>query len=226
MPVLIHRTFASIHFWATGIILWATTLSIPVLHGSLIMDAESFTPTSDLNFERIPFCRTPRNQSDPVDPQLWWFTKELWRIYVPDSGSLWLMFSNTHMIIPLQDISVRWRHYIKFGCTITARLWSFSKTTANHGTICSMPNLCATNLTDSSNSFPILAKPWNSISWFHREAPPSSSYTSILVIVIASQISHLHSDSWHHYVPTTCTTIRLHVFSKHGVPSHVLPIMA
>src|SRR5882724_11648170 len=41
------------------------------------------------------------------------------------------LFSNTHMTIPLQDISVRQRHYIKLRCTITGLdFQSLSKTTA------------------------------------------------------------------------------------------------
>src|SRR5882724_11588390 len=66
-------------------------------------------------------------------------------------------------------------------------------------------------------------KPWNSISMdFIEKLPPSSGYTSILVIV-----DHLSKQSL--FIPThdTITSQQLaqlfilHVFSKHGVPSHV-----
>jgi len=66
-------------------------------------------------------------------------------------------------------------------------------------------------------------KPWNSISMdFIEKLPPSSSYTSILVIV-----DRLSKQSL--FIPThdTITSPQLaqlfilHVFSKHGVPSHV-----
>src|SRR5882672_974407 len=66
-------------------------------------------------------------------------------------------------------------------------------------------------------------KPWNSISMdFIENLPPSSGYTSILVIVdcLSKQSLFILTDD-------TITSQQLaqlfilHVFSKHGVPSHV-----
>jgi len=66
-------------------------------------------------------------------------------------------------------------------------------------------------------------KPWNSISMdFIEKLPPSSSYTSILVIV-----DRLSKQSLFILTHDTITSPQLaqlfilHVFSKHGVPSHV-----
>src|SRR5882724_688794 len=66
-------------------------------------------------------------------------------------------------------------------------------------------------------------KPWNSISMdFIEKLPPSSSYTLILVIV-----DHLSKQSLfiltHNTImsPQLAQLFILHVFSKHGVPSHV-----
>src|SRR6266481_5175925 len=70
----------------------------------------------------------------------------------------------------------------------------------------------------------VLEKPWNSISMdFIEQLPLSSGYTSILVI-----IDHLSKQSL--FIPTYDTITShnlaqlfvLHVFSKHGVPSHVM----
>src|SRR5882724_7990598 len=70
---------------------------------------------------------------------------------------------------------------------------------------------------------PIPKKPWNSISMdFIEKLPPSSSYTSILVIVDCLSKQSL-------LIPTHDTIMSLqlaqlfvlHVFSKHGVPSHI-----
>src|SRR5882724_12939811 len=70
---------------------------------------------------------------------------------------------------------------------------------------------------------PIPEKPLNSISMdFIEKLPPSSGYTSILVIV-----DHLSKQSL--CIPThnTITSLQLaqlfilHVFSKHSVPSHI-----
>src|SRR5882724_893840 len=68
-----------------------------------------------------------------------------------------------------------------------------------------MPNLCTINLMD-----------------FIEKLPLSSGYISILVIVN-------HLSKWSHFILThdTITSLQLmqlfvlHVFSKHGVPSHV-----
>src|SRR5882672_1995742 len=66
-------------------------------------------------------------------------------------------------------------------------------------------------------------KPWNSISIdFMEKLPLSSGYTSILVIVDCLSKQSL-------FIPThdTITSAQLvqlfilHIFSKHGVPSHV-----
>src|SRR5882724_1130973 len=66
-------------------------------------------------------------------------------------------------------------------------------------------------------------KPWNSISMdFIEKLPPYSSYTSILVIV-----DHLSKQSLFILTHDTITSPQLallfilHIFSKHGVPSHV-----
>src|SRR5882724_5921510 len=66
-------------------------------------------------------------------------------------------------------------------------------------------------------------KPWNSISMdFIEKLPPSSGCTSILVIV-----DHLSKQSLFILTYDTVTSLQLaqlfvlHVFSKHGIPSHV-----
>src|SRR5882724_614342 len=70
---------------------------------------------------------------------------------------------------------------------------------------------------------PIPEKPWNSISMdFIEKLPPSSGYTLILVIV-----DHLSKQSL--FIPThdiitspqLAQLFVLHIFSKHGVPSHI-----
>src|SRR5882724_9608644 len=67
-------------------------------------------------------------------------------------------------------------------------------------------------------------RPWNSISMdFFEKLPPSSGYTSILVIVD-------HPSKQSLFIPThdTITSLQLaqlfilHVFSMHGIPSNVI----
>src|SRR6266481_9270740 len=98
-----------------------------------------------------------------------------------------------------------------------------SKTTASHAPSVPMPNLCTIDHMDFSNSFPSPERPWNSISMdFIEKIPESSSYMSILVIVDCLSTQSL-------FILTHDTIMSqqlaqlfvLHVFSKHGVPSHV-----
>src|SRR5271169_1780045 len=70
---------------------------------------------------------------------------------------------------------------------------------------------------------PIPEKPWNSISMdFIEQLPPSSRFTSILVIVDRFSKQGIFIPT--HDTITSAELARLfvlHVFSKHGVPSHV-----
>src|SRR5882724_6004085 len=93
------------------------------------------------------------------------------------------MFSNIHMITPLQDILVKQSHSTKSGNITTGQNFLFmSRTTADCVLSVPMPNLCTTNLTDFKQLL-IPEKPWNSIYMdFIEKLPPSSGYTSNLVI--------------------------------------------
>jgi len=60
---------------------------------------------------------------------------------------------------------------------------------------------------------------------FHREAPSIFRlYLDSSPLLIVSQAVTLHPNSWYHLY-STCTTLLLHVFSKHGVPSMSLLIV-
>ena len=76
----------------------------------------------------------------------------------------------------------------------------------------------------SLQQLPILERPWNSISIdFIKKLPSSSGFDTILVIVDRLSKQAI-------FIPThdTITSVELarlfmiHVFSKHGVPSHVM----
>src|SRR5882724_2681576 len=82
---------------------------------------------------------------------------------------------------------------------------------------------CAPQTLWTSQQLLIPKKPWNSISMdFIEKLPLSSSYTSILVIVDCLSKQSL-------FIPThdTITSLQLvqlfilHIFSKHGIPSHI-----
>ena len=70
---------------------------------------------------------------------------------------------------------------------------------------------------------PILEKPWNSISMdFIEQLPNSSRYTTILMVVdqLSKQCIFIPTDNKVTF-PELAKLFLLHVFSKHGVPSHI-----
>src|SRR5882724_1814044 len=204
----------------------ANTLSIPALHGSLIMDAERLHSDIQSQLRDDPISAEHlNNQSDPK----WTLDTDgllchLRCNYVPNTGNLQLhvlQYSHDH---PLAG---------HFGQTKTlhqVRLqyyWSglpaYIKNYCKSCTTCSHAKPVRHKPYGLLKQLPIPEKPWNSISMdFIEKLPPSSGYTSILVIV-----DHLSKQSL--FIPThdTITSPQLaqlfvlHVFSKHGVPSHV-----
>src|SRR5882724_4612719 len=105
------------------------------------------------------------------------------------------MFSSTCTTIPLQVISVRQRPFIKSVCNTIGPYFSLCQgllQIMHHShakPVCHKPYRLLKQLL-------IPEKPWNSISMdFIEKLPPSSSYTSILVIV-----DHLSKQSL--FIPT------------------------
>src|SRR5882724_1210339 len=163
-------------------------------------------------------------QSDPwtLDPD--GLLRNSGQIYVPDSRSLRLrvlQYSHDHPLAghfgQMKTLQQVWMHYYWPGLLV------FVKDYCKLCTICSHAKPVRQKPYRLLKQLLILAKPWNSISMdFIEKLPSSSSYTLILVIV-----DHLSKQSL--FIPTHDTIMSpqlaqlfvLHVFSKHGVPSHV-----
>jgi hypothetical protein len=100
-----------------------------------------------------------------------------------------------------------------------------SRTFANRVSLACNPNLNVTNPTEILSSFQYWTSPWNSISMDFIEKLPSSTgfgFDSILVIIdgLSKQAIFIPM----HNTITSAELAHLfliHVFSKHGVPSHV-----
>src|SRR5467141_3941898 len=203
----------------------ATTLSVPALRGSLIMDAERLHSDIRSQLREDPTSEEHlNNQSDPswtLDPD--GLLRHLRRIYVPNSGNLRLrvlQYSHDHPLAghfgqtkTLHQVCL---HYYWPG------LLSYVKDYCKSCTTCSHAKPVHHKPYGLLKQLLIPEKPWNSISMdFIEKLPSSSSYTSILVIV-----DRLSKQSL--FIPThdTITSPQLaqlfvlHVFSKHGVPSH------
>jgi len=191
-------------------------LSSWMLKGSIL--------TFSLNSERIPFQAEHLNiQSEPwtLDPD--GLLRNSRCIYVLDSRNLQLCVSpvsHNHLLAgnfsqtkPLHQVHM---HYYWPG------LPSYVKDYCRSCTICSMPNLCATNLMDFSNNFDSQEALEFHIHGFHREAPSIFQLHSILVIVDHRSKQSLFiptHDTIH--IPQLAQLFILHIFSKHGVPSHI-----
>jgi len=171
------------------------------------------------------FCRNTLTISQtPSGPSSWWFTmppwmhlcSELWKSLTPCCPVLTWPSLTGHFSQMKTLHQVRMHKYYWSGLSVICQELLHLCTTF------SMPNCVPQTLQTSqatSNSWEPLEF---HIHGFHREAPPSFSHTLILVIV-----DHLSEQSL--FIPThiTITSLQLaqllilHVFSKHGVPSHV-----
>src|SRR5882724_3519215 len=157
MPVLIHRTTTRYSLPSN----WHHPSELLPYQSQPFVDLSSWMlkgsiPTFGLNFERIPLPKnTSKISQTPVGP----LTQMVYYATSDTSMSRTLaifdyVFFNIHMIIPLQVILVRRRHYTKSKCTITGLEFPLmSKTTAIHVSLVPTPNPCATNLTVFSSNF-------------------------------------------------------------------------
>ena len=167
-------------------------------------------------------------KSEKSDPR-WSLNSDglLWRdnhIYVPDSNDLRLQvlhYKHNHLTAghfgQNKTINLVRREYT------WPRLHDFVKDFCKSCTNCYRAKTPHHRPYRSLKQLLILEKPWNSISMdFIEKLPASSGYTAILVVV-----DRLTKQSI--FIPThnTITSAQLtqlfvlHVFSKHGVPSHV-----
>jgi len=176
MPVLIHRTFAQYSLpsnWHQS--LQATTLSIPVLRGSLIMDAEKLHSNIRSQLGEDPISAEHLDkQSETLDPLPQWFTKEFWtnlcsRLWksstlcspiLTHDHSLAGHFGQTKTLHQVQ------MHYYWPGLLV------FVKDYCKSCTICSHAKPVHHKPYRLLKQFPIPAKPLEfHLHGFHREAP-------------------------------------------------------
>src|SRR5882724_6966297 len=157
MPVSIHRTISRSSLKSN----WHRPSELLPYQSQPSVDLSSWMlkgsiPTFGLNSERIPLLKnTLITSQNPVGPsiQMVYFANSDASMSRTLAISDYVSF-NIHMIIPLQVVSVRQRHFIKSECTITGPDFPFmSKTTASHVSPVPVPNLCTTNLMDFSSNF-------------------------------------------------------------------------
>jgi Integrase zinc binding domain len=206
--------------------LWVTSLFGPILQASMIMDSKKFHADILAHLTSDPVAQ--KHLGDTSDPR--WtqiddgFLRHDGRIYVPESESLRLrvlQYKHDHVLsghfgqnktlalIRREDTWPGLRSFvIEFCKSSTTCMWSKSQRHQPYGFL---------------QQLPIPEQPWNSISMdFIEQLPGSSGYTARLVVVCRLTKQSI-------FIPTYDTITSadlaklfvLHVFSKHGVPSHV-----
>src|SRR5882724_10633727 len=165
------------------------------------------------------------NQSDPkwtLDPD--GLLRHLRCIDVPNSGNLQLrvlQYSHDHPLAghfgQMKTLHQVHMQYYWSGLPV------YIKNYCKSCTICSRAKPMRHKPYGLLKQLPIPDKPWNSISMdFIEKLPPSSGYTSILVIVDCLSKQSLFIPTYNTITsPQLAQLFMLHVFSKHGIPSHV-----
>ena len=206
--------------------LCATTFWLPALRGSLIMDTERLQADIVSSLQSDPTAL--EHLSNAAESR--WTTSPDGllrlddRIYVPDSGTLRLrvlQYAHDHPLSghfgQSKTLDQVRRHYTWPG------LKEFVQHYCKSCTTCSRAKPRRHKPYGLLKQLPVPERPWNLISIdFIEQLPPSSGYTSILVVV-----DRLSKQGIFIATHDTITSSNLawlfviHVFSKHGVPAHV-----
>ena len=207
--------------------LCATYLESPVLHAVAIMDVETLHNNILSALTSDPIAQV--HLSDPPDSR--WSVDETsflrldGRIYIPDSDDLHLQVLRYRHDHPLsghfgqnRTLELIRREYTWPG------LRTFIKDYVWTCTACARAKTPHHKPYGLLKQLPVPEKPWNSILMdFIQQLPASTGFTAILVIVdrLSKQAIFIPT---HDTItsPELAKLFLLHVFSKHGVPAHVM----
>ncbi|KIK12769.1 hypothetical protein PISMIDRAFT_18502 [Pisolithus microcarpus 441] len=203
----------------------ATYLETPVLRASMIMDVEKLH--ADIKSALQSDTVSKLHLSDRSNPR-WQVDDDGLlrldgRIYVPDINDLRLRVLRYKHDHPLAG---------HFGQNRTLELvrreytWpsvhTFIKDYVKSCTACARAKTLRHRLYGMLKQLPVPERPWNSISMdFIEQLPNSGTHTAILVVVdrLSKQAIFIPTDNTI-TSPQLAQLFLLHVFSKHGVPSH------
>jgi len=206
--------------------LCATYLEFLVLHAVAIMDVETLHSDILSALHSDPIAQI--HLSDPPDSH--WSIDEAGflqlngHIYVPDSDDLHLRVLRYRHDHPLAGHFGQNQTLELIQCEYTwPGLRTFIKDYVWSCTSCARAKTLRHRPYRLLKQLPIQEKPWNSISMdFIEQLPSSTSFTAILVMVdrLSKQAIFIPT---HDTItsPELTKLFLLHVFSKHGVPTHV-----
>ena len=206
----------------------ATYLAKPVLRASSLVNVDNIHQDIISALPHDPAVAEYLTDPIPKDSQWSRDTNGLLRldnrVYVPDTDDLRLRILRYKHDHPLSG---------HFGQNRTLELvrreytWpgirTFVKDYVSSCTSCARAKVPRHKPYGLLKQLPIPERPWNSISMdFIEQLPPSSGFTSILVVVdrLSKQCVFVPT---HDTItaPELAKLFLLHVFSKHGVPSHI-----
>jgi len=206
--------------------LHATYLEFPVLRAVAIMDVETLHSDILSALPSDPIAQV--HLADPLDSR--WSTDEAGflrldgHIYIPDLDDLCLRVLQYRHDHPLAGHFGQNRTLELIRCEYTwPGLRTFVKDYVWSCTSCARAKTPRHRPYGLLKQLPIPEKPWNSISMdFIEQLPSSTGFTAILVVVDRLSKQAI-------FIPTHDTITSpelpklflLHVFSKHGVPTHV-----
>jgi len=211
MPASIHRTTAQYSLRATALSLWATTLSIPVLRVSLIMDAERLHSDIQSQLWEDPISTEHLdNQSDPSGPSI------LMVYYTTsDTSMFWTLAISDYMFYVLTQPSPCrsfWSDKDPSSSPYAILLVWTSSLCQGLLQIHAPLVPCQTCAPQALQTSQATSNSWEALEFhiygFHREAP--SIFRLYLILVI---VDHLSKQSL--FIPThdtitittTCTTL-------------------
>ena len=208
----------------------ASTLAEPVIRAAIVMDEvqlfkdiKSAYPDDSLATQKL----TEVNSGNP--DSRWSINSDGLlckdeRIYVPDANDLRLrvlQYKHDHILAghfgQNKTIALIRRQFVWPG--LRTFVISFCKSCTN----CARAKTPRHKPYGTLQQLPIPEQPWNSISMdFIEQLPESAGYTAILVIVDRLTKQTIFIPTYDTITsPQLAELFVLHVFSKHGVPSHV-----
>src|ERR1700730_3935709 len=210
--------------------LQASSLYKPALRASFVIDDDQLRRDirSGISLDPVIALILEDLRSNSADPK--WsmdddgLLREHRRIYVPDVNNLRLHVLRARHDHPLAGHFGRTKTMaLVFRDYTWPKLQGFVSDFCKSCTICGRAKAPRHKPYGTLKQLPIPEKPWNSISMdFIKQLPKSSTFTVILVVVdrFTKQGIFILMTNEVNSAELACLFI-LHVFSKHGVPSHV-----
>jgi hypothetical protein len=208
--------------------LWATVMLPIALHGVVAMDIEELQKNILAAYDTDPAVQSFHADSNNSKYSCWsvddvGFVQIDQQILIPDSGDLRLHILQSfydHLVSRHfgvnKTLSVIWREYT------WPNIWEFVADYVKSCTTFARSKAKWHKLYGLLRQLFILLHPWKSISMdFIKQLPSSEGFTAILVVIDYFTKQALFIPTHNAITSTQLAKLFIvHVFSKHGVPSH------